>query len=367
MAEKGRAEKDLQLVKELSEASGVPGYESEIAGIVTSKLSAIGAAIDNDYMGNVFGTLVGSSKSPRVMLAAHMDEVGLVVHSINDDGTLKFIVNGAWWHRLMLQQPVLVKASGGNTIPGIISIGSSFFSSKNLDKLDTQEMMYIDIGASGRNEAVEDFGIWPGDCVVFDSPFRPMANSDIYAGKAFDNRLGLATIIESMKTLGRGTHPNTAVAAVTVQEEVGRRGASAAASFCKPDVAIIVEGPPADDIPAGKNRSQCAMGRGVHIRRQEPGFIASAGLHRFVISVAEEAGIRFQMAVSPIGGTDGAVIHKAGIGIPTIMFGVPVRYAHAHHGLFHSGDYMEAVKLLTAIIQKLDSKVLEEVRKNPYG
>ncbi len=362
-----QASKDsIELIREFSEIDGIPGFESEVASLFGEYMKKYGADVDRDYMGNVTGTLAGGKKKPRIMLTAHMDEIGMVVQSINDDGLLNFIVHGSWWYRLMLQQPVTVK-TGSGPIPGIISSTSSYFRGNELERFESKRSMYIDVGASSRRQAMDKLGIQPGDPISLDSKFRQMSNPELYTGKAFDDRIGLAAIIDTIRKLSETDHPNTIIATATVQEEVGGRGAAAAAEFCNPDIALVIEGPPADDIPLEKNISQCILGNGAHIRRLEPGMIGNAGLHRFVLKTAREMKIRFQEAVSPIGGTDGAVIHKSRFGIPALMLGVPVRYAHAHHGMFNIGDYTEIVHLLVEVLKRLDSSVMEMVRDNPYG
>lgn len=366
MTKKHTQDDSIELIKKLSELDGISGFESEIATLFGDHMARFGALVDRDYMGNVTGTLNGGKKKPRIMLTAHMDEIGVVVQSVNENGLLNFIVHGSWWHRLMLQQPVRIK-TGSGSVPGIISSTSSYFRGNELERFESKRSMYIDVGASSRHEAVEKLGIRPGDPIAFDTPFRSMGVPDLYSGKAFDDRIGLAALIDTVRILSETDHPNTIIATATVQEEVGVRGAAAAAEFCNPDIALVIEGPPADDIPLEENISQCILGYGAHIRRLEPGMIGNAGLHRFIIKTAQENDIRFQEAVSPIGGTDGAVIHKSRFGIPALMLGVPVRYAHAHHGMFNFGDYSEIVRLLVEVLKKLDSSVMKMVRDNPYG
>ena len=355
------------LIKELSEIDGLAGFERPVAETYKKFLSPE-LELKSDYMGNIAGALEGTSAYPRIMICAHLDEIGLLVHSITDDGKIKFIIHGAWWDYVMLQSLVNIRTKDGKMITGIVSSLSNFFlKGDKLDKYKGKENMFIDIGAKDKKE-VEDLGIRYGDPISFAVPFRKMAGSDMFMGKAFDDRIGLAIIIETIYNLKGKVHPNVILPVATVQEEVGCRGARAATNFVTPDIAIILEGPPSDDVPLKKNNgSQCVLGNGPHLRRLEPGMISNGGLFRFIRDKAEEMDMPYQVAIGASGGTDGMVIHSQNLGIPSIMIGVPVRYAHSHHGLFSMGDYKLTVKLITEVLLKLGPEALEEIRRNPYG
>ncbi|HPZ09440.1 MAG TPA: M42 family metallopeptidase [Candidatus Eremiobacteraeota bacterium] len=357
----------IKLIKELSEIDGVSGFEFPVAEVYKKYLKDI-VELKTDYMGNIMGSLAGTSPAPRIMVCSHLDELGLMVHSILEDGRVKFVVLTNWWDNIMLQQPVIIKTRKGN-IPGIISSNSCFMgkTAEELKSFATKDAMFIDVGARNYKEVVEDFGIRPGDPVWPDVLFRPLANKEFFAGKAFDDRLGVAATIEIIHNIAGQKHPNTVLPVVTVQEEIGSRGAIAVTNFCKPDMAIILEGPPSDDIPLKPYQSQCIPGKGVHIRRMEPGMMSNGGFFKFIVSIAEELNIPHQIAVSQTGATDGALIHREAFGIPSIMIGIPVRYAHASHGVFCMEDYKNTVKLLTEVLLRLDTEVLERIKENPYG
>lgn len=367
---KSRAGDDVQgsteLIRELCEADGVSGYETEVARVFRKYLEEV-VPVESDAMGNVVGRLEGASERPWIMVCAHMDEVGAVVQAIGDDGRVHFLVHGAWWKRVMLQQPVNIRTDRG-VVPGIVgSTGSFFLPPDELSQFEEKKSMFVDIGATSEEEARRT-GVKMGDPIVFDGPFRQLACPDVYASKALDDRLGMAALIEVAKQLKReSNHTGPVFFAGTVQEEVGARGARAATRYCKPDLAIVVEGPPADDVPLRPDRSQCVLGEGAHIRRLEPGMICSGPLYRLALETAAELGIDHQESVAPLGGTDGAHIHTAGRGVPCLMVGVPVRYAHAHHSLFHMNDYQQVVKLLVGLVQRLDQAAMDAILENPYG
>lgn len=355
-----------KLIEELCNIDGIAGFEGPAAAVYKKHLDPF-VELKTDYMGNISGELKGTKDHPRIMICAHLDELGLIVQSITDDGRINFLVHGSWWESLMLQQPVNIRTKKG-IIPGIISSTSTFFIKGDaLKRFALQETMFIDVGAKNRKEAMEDFGIKPGDPVCFDAPFKSMANPDVCRGKAFDDRLGIAAIIETVQNLKNKKHPNTVLPVATVQEEVGCRGAKAATTSVNPDIAIVLEGPPADDIPVKRHESQCILGNGVHIRRMEPGMICNGALYNFIANTAEELKIPHQPAVPHFGGTDGGIIHRENTGIPSIMFGIPVRYAHGHYGIFFMEDYLNTVKLLTAILLRLGPEVFEDIKNKPYG
>jgi endoglucanase len=356
-----------KLIRELSEAEGVSGYETSVAKLFRKHLKKL-APVEADAMGNLVGRLEGTAAHPRVMLCAHLDEIGLVTQAIGPDGRIHFLCHGGWWKAVMLQQPVNIRTARG-LVPGIVSSTSSFFlPMEELSSYEAKTSMFVDIGASSKQEAEEELGVRIGDPIILDAPFRRMANPNLFSGKAFDDRLGLAALLDVARELAHDkAHPNTLLLAASVQEEIGGRGAEAVTRFCQPDVAIVVEGPPADDLPLRPERSQCILGRGVHLRKIEPGLVSNGPLYRLVVETARKLDIPHQEAVCLLGGSDGAHIHTVGHGTPCLMLGVPVRYAHAHHGLFHMGDYRQTVKLLTAVVRRLDAAALDAIRDCPYA
>jgi endoglucanase len=175
--------------------------------------------------------------------------------------------------------------------------------------------------------------------------------------KAFDNRVGCALCIEAAQLAEK--HPNTIFASGSVQEEVGTRGAMASVSLIDPDVAIVLECPPADDTPGfSRDEAQGALGRGVQIRAYDPTMIANPRFVEFAVRVAEENGIPHQLTVRQSGGTNAARIHVHERGVPTVVLGVPARYIHAHAGILHLDDYEAALRLVLAMLARLDGELV---------
>ncbi len=345
-------EKGVELLGKLSQAHGAPGQENEVRRIFRSEL---GEGVFTDRAGNIFCERKGSSDHPRILIAAHMDEVGLIVQTVMDDGLIRFHVLGGWWAHTLLAKRVRIRTRQGVEIPGVIGAKPPhFLSEAERDKVMKLEDMFIDVGARDAGEVLA-FGIRLGDPIVPDSPFVRMRNPDLLLSKAFDDRAGLSLTVQAALETGKMSHPNTIIFAGTVQEEVGTRGAKAAASSADPDLAIVAEGAPADDLPGtSKQERQAAMGAGPQIRFMDSSAILNREFIEFVIGTAEKNGIPYQLAVRRKGGTDAAPIHLHASGVPTVVVAVPSRYVHTHNTIIDISDYMNTLKLILKLIETLD-------------
>ncbi len=344
----------IALLKRLTEASGVPGAEEEVRAVMREELEAVGE-IEEDRLGSIVCRLTGTAPQPRIMLAGHMDEIGLLVSHITSEGFLKFVQLGGWWDQVLLAQRVIVKSSKGD-VPGIIgSRPPHILPPDDRKKLVEKKDMYIDIGAAGEREAQEVFGVRPGDPVVPDSAFRLMANSRLAMAKAWDDRVGCALVVDVLRELAGSGHPNTLYGVGTVQEEVGCRGARTSVEVVKPDVAFALEVAIAGDTPGVKpEEAPEKLGKGPSILVYDGSMIPNRRLRDLAIQTAEEEGIPYQFGVVPGGGTDAGPIHVHGGGVPSLVIGVPCRYIHSHTGIIHLDDYDNAVRLLAALIRRLD-------------
>jgi endoglucanase len=274
-----------------------------------------------------------------------------------DDGLIKFLTLGGWWAHTLLAKRVRIRTREGVEIPGVIGAKPPhFLSEAERDKVMKIEDMFLDIGARNAGE-VAAFGVRLGDAIVPDSPFVRMRNPDLLLSKAFDDRVGLALVVQAgMETMNR-SHPNTLIFAGTVQEEMGMRGAKAAASATAPDLAIVIEGSPADDLPGTSSRErQGAIGSGPQIRFIDSSAILNRRFTEFVLETAEKNSIPFQVAVRRKGGTDAAPIHLHASGVPTVVIGIPSRYVHTHNTIIDISDYLGALKLLHKLIEVIDGE-----------
>ncbi len=349
--------KAISLLQELTEAHAVPGHEDEVRAIFVDELEACGQ-LATDRNGSVFCETGGDG--PRVLLAGHMDEVGFLVQNITPDGFLQFVAVGGWWEHNLLAQRVEILTRGGEKILGVVSsCPPHFLPEDQRRKVLPIDRMYIDVGAGSRRQASEEFGISLGDPIAPSSPFTALAREDYFMAKAFDNRVGMAAVIQAGQILAHSAHPNRLILCGTVQEEVGLRGAKTAAAFARPEVAVILECPPADDTPGfSRTESQGRLGGGVQIRMFDPSAIANPRLARLAIEVAREQGIPHQVTVRRSGGTDAGAFHLANLGVPSIVLGVPARSIHSHNAVLDLNDHLHMLALVIALVRRLDAETV---------
>lgn len=343
----------LCLLKELTEAHGVPGAEDTVRRIFLRELASCGEAI-TDRLGSAAVDRGGSG--PRVLVAGHFDEVGFAVQNITAKGFLKLVALGGWWTHTLVAQRVRVLTGSGQEVLGVIgSTPPHFLGEGAKDKVLPLEQLYVDVGASSRAEA-ESLGIRLGDPVAPDSAFTPLAGGDRFLAKAFDNRCGIAVAVQTMQGLKNHPLPCRLMAAGSVQEEVGCRGAVTLGALTKPDVALVMEGTPADDTPGlPAEESQGTLGGGVQIRVLDPTALMNRRLVELAVDTAESLGIPYQVAVRRSGGTDAKSFQFHETGVPSVVLGTPARYIHSHNSLLHLEDYLNAVRLTTALVRRLDS------------
>jgi endoglucanase len=292
------------------------------------------------------------------LLDSHLDEVGFIVQSVTDNGYIKFLPVGGWWAHTLLAQRVTITTKLGK-VPGIIgSTPPHLLGSGSRDKVVDMKDLFIDVGAESQEQAMEEFGVLPGCPIAPYGPFMPLKNSKLFSAKAFDNRVGVAIVIEAL--LGLEAHPNTVISAGSVQEEVGLRGAKTVTASVNPDIAIVLEGPPADDTPGlDSGASQGKLGGGVQIRLYDPSMIVNPKLGEYVIETAKQHQIPYQIAVRQSGGTDGGSIHQVNAGVPSIVLGVPARYVHSHVSIINIDDYTATLELVNHLVSRIDTSVLE--------
>ncbi len=350
------AAKDI--LEQLSNAAGTPGKEEEVRAVVRKQLAGR-VEFSHDGLGSLICRKPGSQAAPKVMLAGHLDELGFIVRYITREGFIKFHPLGGWWAHTLLAQPVMIKTIQGG-VPGVIGAKPAHHlkESERKNLLDI-EAMFIDVGAKDKEEARDSFGIEPGDHIVPRTSFATLRNPRLVSGKAFDDRAGVALWVEVLRNLAQEEHPNTIYGVGTVQEEIGIRGAETAAELINPDVAIVLEGAPADDLPDSRDdETQGRLGLGPQIRLFDPTMLPNRKLVQFVLETAQTCHLPYQVAVRVSGGTDAKAIHLHRTGIPTIVLGVPIRYAHSHVGLLSLDDYEHTRELLIALLKRLDKKTV---------
>jgi len=352
----------VELLRELTEARGISGYEEEVREIIRRHLREI-TVIEQDRLGSIVCRKDGKSDTPRVMLAGHMDEVGFIVKLITDGGFIKFSPLGGWWGHVMLAQRVSIKTRKGDVHGLIGSKPPHVLSEEERKKLQEPKDMYIDVGAVSAEE-VRKLGVRPGDPIIPVCPFTVMNTGKTYMGKAFDDRVGCALFVDVIKRLVKEKHPNTVYGVGTVQEEVGLRGARTSSWVVEPDVGLTMEISVAGDVPdVKKEDAQGKLGKGPVIMLRDGTMIPNLRLRDLFVDTAEGLKIPYQFDIMERGGTDSGAIHLHRHGVPNLVIGVPARHIHSHAGIIHRHDYANAVRLVTAVVKKLDAKTVGGLTK----
>lgn len=338
------------ILKTLSEAFGVSGNEGEVRQVIAEAVREHADELRVDTMGNLITFKRGTGDSPlKVMVAAHMDEVGLMIVHIEKNGLLRFRKVGGIDDRLLLSKEVRI---GKEKVPGVIGAKPIHLLKEGEQKQVVKvEDMVIDIGVSSQEEAEKL--VKRGDYAAFATPFAELGN--VVKGKAFDDRAGCAVLVE----LVQERYPSDLYAVFTVQEEVGLRGARVAAYAIAPDVAFALEGTIADDLPKKKDTSPTTrLGNGPAITIMDRSVIADKRLVDLLVETAEKEGIPYQFKQPLVGGTDAGRIHLTREGVPSGVVSVPCRYIHAPACLLSLADFENTVRLMKKTLGKLTREVL---------
>ncbi len=339
-------------LERLSNACGVPGREAEIRALMNSLLRPHVDEILEDRLGNIVAMKRGERKAPKVMLAAHMDEIGLLVKSITTKGFLHFAKLGGIDDRVLIAQKVIVYTEKGRLHGVIGSKPPHIQKEEDRKKVVTHDQLFVDIGAYSRDEALRR-GVKIGDPVAFDAKFARVSN-DVVLGKAFDDRVGCAVMVESMKALKKLDY--TIYAVGTVQEEVGLRGAGTAAFAVDPDIGIALDVTVAGDTPGVKEvEAPIKMKHGPSLTIADSGLIAHPKTLRLMIEAAEANKIPYQLETGLPGSTDAARISLTRQGVPSGTICVPARYIHSPTSLLSLRDVNDAVRLTLATLQRISA------------
>jgi len=351
------------LLERLSNAYGPTGFEGPVRAIVREELAPVADSLETDGVGSLIARLEGASDGPSIMFAAHMDELGLLVRRITSEGFLKFQTLGGWLDQALINQRWVVLTRNG-PVPGVTGIKTvHVMSPEERGRLFKRDDIFIDVGARSREDAEQRLGIRPGDAVAPVSAFAPMAGGEMYMGKAWDDRVGVAVMIQAMKALKAAGHPNTVFGVATVQEEVGLRGAQTSAWAVDPDIGICLESGVAGDFPGiSEDEAQERLGGGPGIFLHDSSMLPNNKLRDLVVETAAEIGVPLQFNVLSGYGQDGSAIQKTKAGKPSINITVPNRYLHSHTGVIHRNDVAQAIQLVTAVVQRLDADTVARLQ-----
>jgi len=351
------------LLKALSEAPGPSGFEEEVRKIVVGEFSALGAKVEYDGLGSVLATLPGGAASgPRVMVTAHLDEVGLMVQHITPDGFLRVKTLGGILEQALPDQRWTILGRNG-PVPAISGLRTTHvLPASQRGVVWPLEETFLDVGAGSREE-VEKMGIRPGDGIAPMSSFLALPNGR-YAGKAWDDRVGLGVMIAASRRIrAENIALRTPIVWVaTTQEEIGLRGAQTAVQKARPDLGISIEAGVSADYPAiTPTQAQERLGAGPGLFLLDSTMIPNRKLRDFFFDVAQQSKIPLQPNVLTGYGEDGAEIQRYDSGRPVVNMTGPTRYLHSHTGIIQRADFDRAVDLLVQVLTRLDAAKVTEL------
>ncbi len=328
-----------KLLQQLTEAFGPSGYEDHIRDLVCAEIQGLADEIKVDALGNLIARKKPSrpdGAAKKIMIAAHMDEIGLIVSHVDRNGFVRFSPIGSVFRRYVLGSRVRFLSG----IQGVIGYDRL----DNINELPTLDKVYIDVGAT----SPKDCPVRIGDIAAFDRPYTEMGRRLV--AKSMDNRVGVLVAIEALRALQGGNNPHDLYFVFTTQEEVGTRGAATSAYGVDPDIGIAVDVTPTGDTPHAL-KMEMALGKGPCIKFQDVGAISDPRVVQWMIRAAEKNKIPYQREVLLVGGTDARAIQSTRAGVPSGSISVPVRYVHSPSEMVDYEDLQNTVKLLTAVLR----------------
>ena len=345
----------VSLLEKYSNAHGVSGDEGKISELLKEDLKGLADEIKIDALGNLIAVRKGNSPSgPTIMLAAHMDEIGLMVKLVDESGFLRFAKFGGWFDQTLLNQRVIVHGSKGDVYGVIGSKPPHVMTPEDAKSPVKHRDMFIDIGAKNSDD-VKNLGIEPGTYISIDRDFQKLINNRV-TGKAFDNRVGVAVMIEVMRRLKGKDIKATVCAVGTVQEEVGLKGAKTAAHSSNADVALALDTTiPGDHPGITKLDSPLEIGKGPIVAISDAsgrGLIAHPKVVKWLRESADKIEIAVQLGVGEGGTTDATAIHLTKDGIPTGTVQIATRYIHSPVEVVDLNDIEDSIQLIVTAIER---------------
>ena len=310
------------------------------------------------------GSIIASqgTSGPRIMVDAHMDELGGMVRRITPKGLLTMQMLGGWLDQALVDQRWTIIGSKGpvKAVTGIRDV--HVVPADERTRVYSRDSLFLDVGATSEAE-VRAMGISVGDPIVPDAPFEVLNGTGNYLGKAWDDRVGCGVVVEAMRRLATLPHPNQIFWAITTQEEIGLRGAHTASDVIKPELGIAIEGGITGDVfPGRPEETQAVLGGGPVLFVYDSSALPNRKFSQFVKQTAIERKLPLQLDLVQGYGDDSAEIQKSTGGVPTVNLLVPARYTHAHNGVINRRDFDQMVDLLVALLQKLDGPAVAAIR-----
>ena len=350
----------LKMIRRLSDAPGASGFEDAVVEVAREYCAPIGE-LREDFLRNLYiHRKENTGDRPVLMLDAHSDEVGLIIHSIKPNGTLRFLQLGSWNKASLPGTKVLVRNRNGEYLPGIIAAKPVHFMSAAEKANPSQDIssLVIDIGAVSDQDAVEHFGIRMGEPVVPDTRFYYDEKRDLMFGKGFDCRIGCAAMIEALRRLEGRELPCDVIAVLSTQEEMGPRNSKVTVHRINPSIAVVMEGCPADDTFTEDYAIQTALKKGPMFRHIDVSALCAPRYQRWALDLAQKKGIPVQESVREGGGNNAASIQTALVGAPAIVCGIPVRYAHTPNCISSYFDFEAAVQMVMALMENITPEMI---------
>lgn len=350
---------NLEMLADFALTNGISGHEREVAQTFKNWVEASSDEITYDNLGSIIALKKGKENGPKVMLAGHIDEIGFLIKSIDDNGFLRLHPVGGWWGHVLPSKPVSVATRCGKSYVGVIGSQAPHGMpvAKRSKVMEIAEL-YVDLGVKNKDE-VSLLGIQVGDAVTPKADFHVLANPNYLMSKAWDDRIGAAIAVDVLRHLKDVETEANIYAVGTVQEEVGLRGAKTAAQMINPDVAIALDVTIATDTPGDDSRIK--LGVGVTLEVMDASYIGHKGLLYHLQDLAKELNLETQLEMLAAGGTDSGEINKVHDGVVTLTVSIPARYIHSHLGIVHRKDYADTVTLLTEFCKRMDTNTLNEL------
>jgi len=350
----------VPLLEKLTNAPGPSGYEEPVAKIMVDEMKPLADKISFDGLGSVIA--VQGTAGPKIMLDAHMDELGGLIRRITPPGFLTMQMLGGWLDQALVDQRWIIIGSKGPVVAvtGIRDI--HVVPEEEMKRVYSPNSIFLDIGAKSEAE-VRAMGVEPGDPVVPDTSFTVLNGTQNYLAKAWDDRVGCALLIEVMRRFRHTSHPNQIFYAATVQEEIGLRGAETSAQIIKPDIGISIEVGIVKGVPGVRpEEAQEVLGGGPGFFFYDWSALPNRKLVAFVKETALSNSVPLQYDLITGYGEDGAAIQKSNGGVPVINLVVPTRYTHSHNGIINRADFDRTVDLVAALVSKLDGTRVAHLR-----
>ena len=345
----------IQMLCKLADAPGASAFEDEVVAVARQYAAHLGT-LEEDCLRNLYiHRKENTGDKPVIMLDAHTDEVGFMIHSIKPNGTLRFLPLGGWNKGSVMGTKVLVRNAQGEYLPGIVAAKPVHFQSaaEKANANTELEDMVIDVGAISAQDAVDNFGIRIGEPVVPAVTCQYDEKRDLIFGKAFDDRAGCAVMLEVLRRLEGVELPCDVVGVLSTQEELGLRSAKVTVNRVKPAAAVILEGCPADDTFTESYAIQTALKKGPMFRHMDRSLVCNPRFQRFVLDLAREKGLPVQESVRSGGGNNAAAVQTEHLGAPAVVAGVPVRYVHAPNCMATGFDLEATVQVVVEILKTL--------------